>query len=104
MDDTALKQICESIYYDHNDPNFVVMDQIYTVQSIINRTAFYLGHPQMEYLNKKYKNLYKQRMDWKEAQQKVKQNIKQVQQPQLNQSRRQTEAVNPNPRFEELEE
>jgi len=30
----------------------------------------------MEYLNKKYKNLYKQRMDWKEAEEKIKINKK----------------------------
>ena len=44
MPDPLLKNLAEAIKYDHEDPNFVVMDQVYTIHNIISRTAFFLTH------------------------------------------------------------
>lgn len=72
MSDPHLRTIVESISHDHSDANFIVMDQIYTIHNVISRTAFYLTHKQMEYIHKKFKNLYKQRLEWLEAEDRTK--------------------------------
>ena len=67
MNDQLLRSIVDAIKYDHSDPNFVVMDQIYTIHCVISRTAFFLTHKQMEYIHAKFKNLFKIREAWLEA-------------------------------------
>lgn len=44
MNDPLLKQVIDAISHEHEDLNFVIMDQIYTIHNIISRTAFFLTH------------------------------------------------------------
>jgi hypothetical protein len=44
MSDPLLKNLIDAIKYDHEDPNFIVMDQIYTIHNVISRAAFFLTH------------------------------------------------------------
>jgi hypothetical protein len=61
-----------AISVEHSDANFVVMDQIYTIHNIISRAAYFLTHKQMEFIHRKFKNLYRQRKEWLEAEERMK--------------------------------
>ena len=62
-----LRSVVDAIKFNHADPNFVVMDQIYAIHCVISRTAFFLTHQQMDYIHTKFKNLLKIREAWLEA-------------------------------------
>mmetsp|Transcript_23612 Transcript_23612/g.36313 ORF Transcript_23612/g.36313 Transcript_23612/m.36313 type:complete len:95 (-) Transcript_23612:95-379(-) len=63
----------DAINFRHPNPDFIVMDQLNTIKSLINRKAFMLTHQQIEYLHDKFQNFFNQRKEFKEAEQRAKQ-------------------------------
>jgi len=61
LDDKLMRSYVGAINYTHENADFVVMDQINTLKSLVNRKAYCLSHAQIQYIHQKYVNMFKQR-------------------------------------------
>ena len=50
-----------AVNYDHPNPDFVIMDQLNTIKSLVNRKAYMLNIRQIDLLHEKFNNFYLQR-------------------------------------------
>lgn len=72
LDEKLLRTYCGAIRYSAEDPDFTVMDQLNTIKSLINRKAFSLSENQIGFLHQKFNNFYKQREEFRAAENKTK--------------------------------
>jgi hypothetical protein len=62
LDENIFKSYMGSINYQHNNPDFVIMDQLNAIKSLINRNAYFLTHHQLEEIHYRFKNFYESRL------------------------------------------
>ena len=61
LDDALLNTYINAVNYDHPNPDFVIMDQLNTIKSLVNRKAYMLNIRQIDLLHEKFNNFYLQR-------------------------------------------
>lgn len=71
LDDKLLRSYVGAINYDHDNVDFIVMDQINTLKSLVNRKAYCLNHTQISYIHEKFINMHKQRVEWLSAEDRI---------------------------------
>ncbi len=72
LDTKLLYSYVDAINFQHPNPDFIVMDQLNTIKSLVNCKAFMLTHSQIEYLHDKFKNFHNQRREFMEAEERAK--------------------------------
>lgn len=61
LDESLLKTYLEGINFHRDDPELVLIDQLATVKSLINRKAYTLTDRQVAMIHEKFKNMFENR-------------------------------------------
>jgi hypothetical protein len=63
-----LNSYIRAINFGHQNPDFVIMDQLNTIKSLVNRKAYMLNNRQIDLVHEKFYNFFLQRINFLEEQ------------------------------------